>query len=164
MTNSKGSKFFSPLKPRAAQTTLPSMKVDNLAQAWKPEMKGNQSMHCWLQPNPWSMQWWERLPALCRSHLPSRFRQERKPSTGCKTYTFEQSQFSLWFPFHSVCALCYWRNNEAYCGNQMGMHKESGGIQASKGQNVLAHQQDWHTNSKRKDLLMCSLQRDRLFS
>lgn len=90
------------------QTILPSMKAEEpstFAQALRPLVKGNKTMNYCLQPKPWSMHRWERMPAVYMSHHPTRFKQERKPRTGLQTHAFEQSKSSSRFDFHSTVRL-----------------------------------------------------------
>ena len=132
---------FPPLLPQHStlrQTILPSIKVEEsstFAQALRPPVKGNKKMNYCLQPKPWSMHRWGRMPAVYMSHHPTRFKRERKPSTGLQTHAFEQNKSSSRFDFHStVCLHCAagkttCNKSKAWRVIQMGMHRETGGIQ-----------------------------------
>lgn len=140
MTNSKGPGFSSPLTP--AQHTAPnysttseSGKIFYICSSFKASSERQQKYELLPSTKTLVHAPMGRMPPVYMSHHPTRFKRERKPSTGLQTHAFEQSKSSSRFDFHStVCLHCAagktTRNkSEARHGIQMGMHGETRGIQ-----------------------------------
>lgn len=140
LTNNKGPRFSSPLTPAQHSahnyfTIYESRRTFHICSSFKDS--GERQQNHELLPSTKTLVHAPMGENACCLHVsPSHQIQAGEETHNRLADTClwtKQKQLSLWFPFHCASALCCRKNNtnesEVWRGIQMGMHRETGGIQ-----------------------------------